>query len=76
MGEEVCETVRGPVSVNLEEFHVGLCEKLVTYERNFVRNCEGLCGEVCRGNCVELYEEFCKEPVGTVRNYERNCVKN
>lgn len=47
MEEVVCETVWGIVSVNLEEFFVGLCEKLVTYEKNCVRNCEGLCGEMC-----------------------------
>lgn len=29
-----------------------------------------------RENCEELYEEFCEEPVGTVSNYERNCVTN
>ena len=76
MGEEVCEMVQGAVSMNLEEFYVGLYEKLVTYERNSVRNYEGLCGEVCRKNCVELYGEFSEEPVGTLRNYDRNCVTN
>lgn len=72
MGKEVCEMVRGTVSVNLEVFYVELYEILVTYKRN----CKGLCEEVYRENCVEFYEELSEEPVGTVRNYEINCVAN